>query len=756
MADLKYTVDVDANPGIAALNRLQGQVGVTTQVFSRLKDAIAGMAVGGAVASLYNYADAIDDVAKANGVAIASVLGFGKALEYNGGRADSAANALATFSSNISEAADGSGKLQDTFGRLGVTLEDLTNLSEQDLLKKTVEGFSRVENTSLRASLSTQVFGRAIKGVDLKGFVEDYTKYTAASAGNAASIASAAQASENFSRVVGAFKTELLAALKPISDLAAGLLDIGSGFKTAIRWVVDFGLALASLWIGFRALKLGWAIIAGGASVFAAIGEAATNLMGLFRVMFNPLLRSDLLANMKLMGPLFRGIAAVAEAVFGTIKSVAAGLGLLTAGIYASWNAIKETFGWSKKAKEDSEEAAKADEAAAKAARELQAAYAKKSQEIQRTSDNFKKVNADIVNAINTENELIGKSKVYSDVVKAQEALFKRNADEIDKLRDAKEALTAEEKRAGLGNVYDAQILKIQKLTDAEAARLERAIKNQNLLQNAEQFRLYGIQNQIDKSRELQTIQDDIAKMGLSEIEKKYYDIDAAAKAAATSAIAAEEARRGAKLNPAEAKAYYDEARKGTDSLKTAQGQAYEQSRRFSTGWNKALQEYVDNATNAAMIAENLFRTATKGMEDAFVNFAKTGKLSFKDLINSMLEMLLRSQIQQSMTKLMGLGGAGSKSGGLFGGSIIPGFLASGGPASSNRAYIVGERGPELFVPSSNGTVVPNGQLSGGQAVTYNISAVDAQSFQALVARDPSFIHAVAEAGRRTLPLTRK
>ncbi len=37
-----------------------------------------------------------------------------------------------------------------------------------------------------------------------------------------------------------------------------------------------------------------------------------------------------------------------------------------------------------------------------------------------------------------------------------------------------------------------------------------------------------------------------------------------------------------------------------------------------------------------------------------------------------------------------------------------------GGPVAGGRPYLVGERGPELMVPSSNGTVVPNNALGGG------------------------------------------
>ena len=43
-------------------------------------------------------------------------------------------------------------------------------------------------------------------------------------------------------------------------------------------------------------------------------------------------------------------------------------------------------------------------------------------------------------------------------------------------------------------------------------------------------------------------------------------------------------------------------------------------------------------------------------------------------------------------------------------------FLASGGPVSANMPYIVGEAGPELFVPNAGGRIVPNGQITAGGA----------------------------------------
>jgi hypothetical protein len=60
--------------------------------------------------------------------------------------------------------------------------------------------------------------------------------------------------------------------------------------------------------------------------------------------------------------------------------------------------------------------------------------------------------------------------------------------------------------------------------------------------------------------------------------------------------------------------------------------------------------------------------------------------------------------------------------------AILEGLLAAlkpraaGGPVAANTAYLVGEQGPELFVPSSGGTIIPNGQLGGGMSPSMSIA----------------------------------
>lgn len=192
-----------------------------------------------------------------------------------------------------------------------------------------------------------------------------------------------------------------------------------------------------------------------------------------------------------------------------------------------------------------------------------------------------------------------------------------------------------------------------------------------------------------------------------------------------------------------------DEAIARQQELATA---TYEQQRAFSTGWKNAFDEYVDEATNAAKQGERLFATMSKGIEDSFVSFAKTGKFEVKDLLATIAEEILRSGIRRLVAQLFG----NSLFGGTQGGGLFAGGFANGGMIPSGQFGLVGERGPELI--SGPAQITPLNNISGGGVtnVSYNINAVDAQSFKSMVARDPAFLYAVTEKGRRSVPQTRR
>ncbi len=85
-------------------------------------------------------------------------------------------------------------------------------------------------------------------------------------------------------------------------------------------------------------------------------------------------------------------------------------------------------------------------------------------------------------------------------------------------------------------------------------------------------------------------------------------------------------------------------------------------------------------------------------------------------------------------------------------------FRAGGGSVNKDQAYMVGEKGPEMFVPSGSGKIVPNNQMGSGQPVNvnFNINTVDARGFNELLVNSRGVIinminSAVNEKGRMAI-----
>ena len=176
-----------------------------------------------------------------------------------------------------------------------------------------------------------------------------------------------------------------------------------------------------------------------------------------------------------------------------------------------------------------------------------------------------------------------------------------------------------------------------------------------------------------------------------------------------------------------------------------------EAQKTFIFGWEDAFRTYADEATNAANKARRIFEITTRGMEDSIINFAKTGKFEFRSFVNMILEELLRSNIRELIAQIFG-GTKGKSGGGIMStiGKVFGGFFANGGTLGAGQFGIAGENGPELI--SGPAQITP----MGGGAITYNINAVDAWSFKELLAREPEFLYAVSEQGRRSIPSTRR
>lgn len=178
---------------MAIISRLAVLLGLDAGEFNanlgKAKDKVEGFSTGAKVSLLavgtafaatareaINFADKINDVAKANDMSVQSVLRMSQALSVNGGNTEDAGKLMASFSNKIDEAAEGSSKAQKAFLSIGVSLKDLRTLAPQELFEKTVKQLASVEDTTKRNALAMDMFGRAIRGVDIKGMADELEK----------------------------------------------------------------------------------------------------------------------------------------------------------------------------------------------------------------------------------------------------------------------------------------------------------------------------------------------------------------------------------------------------------------------------------------------------------------------------------------------------------------------------------------------------------------------------------------------------
>ena len=205
----------------------------------------------------------------------------------------------------------------------------------------------------------------------------------------------------------------------------------------------------------------------------------------------------------------------------------------------------------------------------------------------------------------------------------------------------------------------------------------------------------------------------------------------------------------------------------------------------FLKGFKEAMD--VDIFEEFEKIGEKTFKSLTKMLTD----FVTTGKMNFEDYARTVTRMIVEALIGKAVSAAIDkavlmwkasalreammsvyagalktfssipwpwnmVAVAGAIATGMKLVNKIKGFEQGGRPPI-NQPSIVGERGPELFIPDRSGTIVPNNQL-GGKPVTvnFNINTVDARGFNELLVNSRGVIvnminSAVNEKGRMAI-----
>jgi hypothetical protein len=784
--------------GVQNIESARDKIDNLNQKVNGLATALLGVSFANFVSGALQAADRMVDFSDATNISIASLKALQASMDIAGGNSKNLERSINTLFAAIETANSGSQGARDAFEAVGVSLSDLRNLSEADILQKTLEGLAQMPVGAERSAVATQLLSRAMRNVDPKALIEslDVNKYIA-------SQEASKKAAERIGQLEEAYRNLQEGALRAVEPILKGMGEQNLTVEAATKLVKGLGLAFAVLF---------------GAQAVAAVAGMITALVNLNRTLTITAGISNLLGK----GPL--GILLKMGAAIGTVGAGVAALDALT--------------------KQNEEVAASADEAA-KAQADLLGGATGRIQQATPTSG-----------AANRRQELDATQKAVIESQKRiaqsraeiEKSLALANASELERIsiESAAEIAKAREDIFSKENIskaqktreFEAKREEIERATAVRITELRRAqeaeinnFKNQYAQQNIQ--RLGQEITELDKINQLiaqqparyKEIADQLrANAAIQDAEKRrieeiirlrdaerqatglyYRDLLAAGAASRNLMLMQAQALGVGREELAILSARSEALQKLADlenlspgayeARLVAQGRSNELSQQqinlaktyneqlafrknliqnelndrillaqtetklaedFAVGWEAAYGRFVENSRRSADQARAIFDTLSNGWSNAIVKFVQTGKLSFRDLFNDLIAQAVRASANRLLLSIFGgmFGGSGAG----FLGSLFGGFRADGGPVGAGKAYVVGERGPEMFVPRQNGSIVPNDALAGGGGtqitnVNYSIQAVDASSFRSLVARDPEFLYNVTEQGRRQLPL---
>ena len=160
------------------------------------------------------------------------------------------------------------------------------------------------------------------------------------------------------------------------------------------------------------------------------------------------------------------------------------------------------------------------------------------------------------------------------------------------------------------------------------------------------------------------------------------------------------------------------EAIKAADEAKRL---ADQNDREFKKREAERLKDLVEKYKQYQGLVNNISSSIENGLV-SIADRTKTVEEAFRDMAADIIRQLYRVLIVQNMVGSFNAADPEKSSGlaGFLGGMFKP--RANGGPVTAGQPYLVGERGPELFVPSSNGGVVANDKMGGGVTVVQNLN----------------------------------
>jgi hypothetical protein len=757
--NIDINVNVAGNAG-RALNSLNADLNKVSASFANMRNAIGGLALGSLVNNLLNTSAALVDLAKATGLTVEAVKGLSDAISDNGGNSEKAGQILVKFTDTLDQARRGIREAQQAFEGVGIPVKDLSKSNSELAIRfaENVGKMAEFEGEARAAGAAAEVTGKGIRTIDLKGFGSDARGAVDAAKQYTGAIVSADKVQEQLEKTIKKAKDELLLFLKPVLDFLA-TEEGWKAFTTTIKTLaVIFGVMF-------------------GAKMIKSIYD------------FNKQLETTEILGRKLgKNPILK-------------------LLLVAGGAYAIDELAKKMDIFNEKVDDAGESlstlptetpAVTSGDAAPVSTRETD-------QKVKSLKD-MGKAYEDQIDAIrrNTQEQInalkVGEDQAAIDKVKAD--IEKSAADAVERYNQEKAKLDPK-KDADLIAVINQQIAAINERKDTDITAAQQEVSALQQLQNAnEEFyakletSFMEYQNAVANDEALQQLKDQAQLVG--KYGKELEILQAKQK------IDQELRAKNNKLTEEQVKLSYDMAKaikagnfaeadnikiklEGIQRIKDANEKAaadqkiqIEENIKDSDTATKTIYEQITNAvarTREQLKQYNFGDSLVQNLSQAIDTFIETGKFKFKDFAGALLKEWIAMKakmhifdvldgLSQGLKNIFSGGsffGGGGAGGNIFG-SLFKGIgkifgFAEGGSPPVNRPSIVGEAGPELFVPKTAGTVLPNDMLGGmrdrqvtNNYITNNINALDSKSVAQVFAENRKTLLGTVRMAQRELP----
>ena len=807
--------------------------------------SLSAVGIAALVQQTLQFTDAVSDLAKGFDLSIAKTLQFREAIKSSGGNAEGAAKMLSTLFTKIEDARTGNESAIAQFQKLGISFKELVSLSPEQALNRVFQAIANIGNTYERVKAVKEMLGKAGIGVEVEAVAQKLGMSVAQYQNYAKSVEKVGQVNDQLAATFDNMKIAFADMIAPftregvvsIEKFKAAMVALTAATVVGgLIQLVNLSTKLIALWK--EGVKVQAAMTAlGGAKGLAQLGAATLAYIAALKVfeIEKQNAEAEVTASSTDASKLD-----VSEQNSEQVKKEEGNRRELIAA-QAKLDLAKKQIGFLREEGQIKFDALTTDkyttqlrEANLARLREIATAESQRAQALgkENLSEEQKGIiqgeyqtavaaanekNKQATRQIRAERDIANKEELAAARIKEklsaqqlqfikEEGQIRVDAITIDRyaiqLRESQLALTRdiasiESQRAQSLNKENLTAQQ-RKIIDDEYqasvdAAYEKHVQNGRRI-NAErerEIKLIGVQmdaarktEAFDKQRILleeqrvnlsdyayKVLQEELnTRQRISDLNQQI--IDAQNRMGAGAALDAEKARITDLI----------EAEKNLSEFRMHSIQLEEYRRRsFSEGWRTAMNNYMEDSTNASKVAGSMFSSIVNNMESALDRFVKTGKLKFSDLARSIIQDIIAIQLKAKASTIFSL--IAKSFGAGFGGTAVGDSQyslsyglpsssslglqarAGGGDISSGQPYLVGERGPELVIPKNSGTVIPNhsmaGAMGGGPSVVYNgpyiasMSAIDTQSGVAFLARNKQAVWAANQSAQRSLPVSR-